>query len=225
MRAKAIEIKNVNKTFGKGIGKVQALSDVNFTALRGELNLVVGPSGSGKSTFLTIAGGLQKPTSGVVKIGGTDVSSLSPKAGDQLRLHQVGFVLQNYDLLPYLSVKEQFELVDRVSDQTLSQADLQGLLTDLGISQLVNQYPAELSGGQMQRVAIARALYQKPTIVLADEPTASLDSKRVEVVGQLFADLAHQRNEAVIIVTHDNRLRQFADHVYQIIDGRMTVAA
>ena len=218
----AIQMQHVNKSFGTGAGKVQALKDINFVAKKGDLNLVVGPSGSGKSTFLTIAGGLQKPSSGIVEIGGVDVSSLSNKESDQLRLHKVGFVLQNYDLLPYLTVKEQFLLVDRVSDQTLDEHSLQLLLADLGINQLVDKYPPELSGGQMQRVAIARALYQRPTIVLADEPTAALDTQRVQIVGKLLAQLAHQRGEAVIVVTHDNRLRQFADHVYHIIDGQMT---
>jgi putative ABC transport system ATP-binding protein len=218
----AIQMQHVSKSFGTGVGKVQALKDINFVAKKGDLNLVVGPSGSGKSTFLTIAGGLQKPSSGIVKIGGVDVSTLSNKESDQVRLHQVGFVLQNYDLLPYLTVKEQFLLVDRVSDQTLDEHSLQQLLADLGINQLVDKYPPELSGGQMQRVAIARALYQRPTIVLADEPTAALDTQRVQVVGKLLAQLAHQRGEAVIVVTHDNRLRQFADHVYHIIDGQMT---
>lgn len=218
----AIQMQHVNKSFGTGVGKVQALKDINFVAKKGDLNLVVGPSGSGKSTFLTIAGGLQKPSSGIVEIGGVDVSSLSNKESDQLRLHKVGFVLQNYDLLPYLTVKEQFLLVDRVSDQTLDEHSLQLLLADLGINQLVDKYPPELSGGQMQRVAIARALYQRPTIVLADEPTAALDTQRVQIVGKLLAQLAHQRGEAVIVVTHDNRLRQFADHVYHIIDGQMT---
>lgn len=218
----AIQMQHVNKNFGTGVGKVQALKDINFVAKKGDLNLVVGPSGSGKSTFLTIAGGLQKPSSGIVEIGGVDVSSLSNKESDQLRLHKVGFVLQNYDLLPYLTVKEQFLLVDRVSDQTLDEHSLQLLLADLGINQLVDKYPPELSGGQMQRVAIARALYQRPTIVLADEPTAALDTQRVQIVGKLLAQLAHQRGEAVIVVTHDNRLRQFTDHVYHIIDGQMT---
>lgn len=218
----AIQLEHVSKTFGSGVGEVQALKDVNFVAKKGELNLVVGPSGSGKSTFLTIAGGLQQPTTGSVKIGGVDVSSLSAKESDQLRLHQVGFVLQNYDLLPYLTVKEQFQLVDRVSKTTLGHDALQQLLVDLGIDQLVDKYPPELSGGQVQRVAIARALYQRPTIVLADEPTAALDTQRVRVVGELLSRLAHQRGEAVIVVTHDNRLRRFADHIYRIVDGQMT---
>lgn len=218
----AIEMNHVNKVFGKGVGTVNALDDINFVAQSGELNLIVGPSGSGKSTFLTIAGGLQKPTSGEVKVDGIDVSQLSSRESDRLRLNKIGFVLQRYDLLPYLTVNEQFDLVDRVSKQTLSRKELQQLLVDLGIEKLVNQYPTELSGGQIQRVAIARALYQKPAIVLADEPTAALDSQRVTVVGQLLAKLAHQRGEAVIVVTHDERLRQFADHIYSIIDGQMT---
>lgn len=218
----AIEMDHVTKTFGQGVGKVQALKEVNFKANAGELNLIVGPSGSGKSTFLTIAGGLQKPTTGTIMIDGDDISQLSGKDSDRLRLNKIGFILQRYDLLPYLTVQEQFELVDRVSEQTLSKAELKQLLVDLGIDDLVDQYPPTLSGGQVQRVAIARALYQKPAIVLADEPTAALDSERVTVVGKLLAKLAHQRGEAVIIVTHDERLRQFADRIYSIVDGQMT---
>ena len=220
---KMIELDHVNKIFGNGVGRVQAIKDISFAAKSGELSLVLGPSGSGKSTFLTIAGGLQKPTSGTVKIGGIDVGSLSAKERDQLRLNKVGFVLQNYDLLPYLTVKEQFQLIQRVSSQTISQQELKKLLKELGIDQLVNKYPPQLSGGQMQRVAIARALYQKPAVILADEPTAALDSQRVQVVGKLLTNLAHQRGETVIVVTHDERLRSFADHVYQIIDGQMTM--
>ena len=220
---KMIELDHVNKIFVNGVGRVQAIKDISFAAKSGELSLVLGPSGSGKSTFLTIAGGLQKPTSGTVKIGGIDVGSLSAKERDRLRLNKVGFVLQNYDLLPYLTVKEQFQLIQRVSSQTISQQELKKLLKELGIDQLVNKYPPQLSGGQMQRVAIARALYQKPAVILADEPTAALDSQRVQVVGKLLTNLAHQRGETVIVVTHDERLRSFADHVYQIIDGQMTM--
>lgn len=219
-----IELKNINKYFGSGISKVHVLKDVNFAADRGQLILVVGPSGSGKSTFLTIAGGLQTPSSGSVEVEGQAVESLTKAQRDQLRLNQIGFVLQSYNLVPYLKVKEQFEFVDKIKhDGNLDQKELADLLGQLGISQLVNQFPGELSGGQTQRVAIARALYANPDIVLADEPTAALDSEKVAEVGQLFKNLAETRNKAVVVVTHDLRLLDFADKTYEILDGKISL--
>ena len=218
----AIELKNINKDYGTGISKVQVLSDVSFKAHSGELSLVLGPSGSGKSTFLTIAGGLQRPTSGQVLIDGQDISRFSEKQRDEIRLNQIGFVLQTYNLLSYLSVADQFALVDRVHKGNLSPDRLEKLLQELGIDQLVNKFPDELSGGQNQRVAIARALYTDPAIILADEPTAALDSERVKVVGRLMKEMAKQYDKAVVVVTHDLRLKDFADRIYQIMDGKMT---
>lgn len=218
----AIELKNINKDYGTGIGKVQVLSDVSFKAHSGELSLVLGPSGSGKSTFLTIAGGLQRPTSGQVLIDGQDINRFSEKQRDEIRLNQIGFVLQSYNLLSYLSVADQFALVDRVHKGNLSPDRLEKLLQELGIDQLVNKFPDELSGGQNQRVAIARALYTDPAIILADEPTAALDSERVKVVGRLMKEMAKQYDKAVVVVTHDLRLKDFADRIYQIMDGKMT---
>lgn len=218
----AIELKNINKDYGTGISKVQVLSDVSFKAHSGELSLVLGPSGSGKSTFLTIAGGLQRPTSGQVLIDGQDISRFSEKQRDEIRLNKIGFVLQSYNLLSYLSVADQFALVDRVHKGNLSPDRLEKLLQELGINQLVNKFPDELSGGQNQRVAIARALYTDPAIILADEPTAALDSERVKVVGRLMKEMAKQYDKAVVVVTHDLRLKDFADRIYQIMDGKMT---
>lgn len=218
----AIELKNINKDYGTGISKVQVLSDVSFKAHSGELSLVLGPSGSGKSTFLTIAGGLQRPTSGQVLIDGQDISRFSEKQRDEIRLNQIGFVLQSYNLLSYLSVADQFALVDRVHKGNLSPDRLEKLLRELGIDQLVNKFPDKLSGGQNQRVAIARALYTDPAIILADEPTAALDSERVKVVGRLMKEMAKQYDKAVVVVTHDLRLKDFADRIYQIMDGKMT---
>lgn len=218
----AIELKNINKDYGTGISKVQVLSDVSFKAHSGELSLVLGPSGSGKSTFLTIAGGLQRPTSGQVLIDGQDINRFSEKQRDEIRLNQIGFVLQSYNLLSYLSVADQFALVDRVHKGNLSPDRLEKLLQELGIDQLVNKFPDELSDGQNQRVAIARALYTDPAIILADEPTAALDSERVKVVGRLMKEMAKQYDKAVVVVTHDLRLKDFADRIYQIMDGKMT---
>ncbi len=218
-----IELKDVDKFYGKGTAKVEALKDINFQANKGEVVLIMGPSGAGKSTFLTIAGSLQKPTSGQILINGENISEYSNKQSNNLRLNKIGFVLQAYNLVPFLNVHEQFVLVDKVKKQNnLSKADLQKLLEDLGVTKLIKKYPNELSGGQQQRVAIARALYANPEIILADEPTASLDTKNVEEVGKLFKKLAKERDKAIILVTHDPRLEKYADHIYEMMDGKMS---
>ncbi|MEE6741357.1 ABC transporter ATP-binding protein, partial [Lacticaseibacillus paracasei] len=214
---------HIIKNFETPTSDVEVLKDVSFSAEPGSLSLVLGPSGSGKSTFLTIAGGIQTPTSGVVTTAGQELDKLSGKARDALRLDKIGFVLQSYNLVPYLTVGEQFTLVDKIKPKNnLSHEELDQLLDDLGIGDLVNQYPASLSGGQTQRVAIARALYPDPAIVLADEPTAALDSPRVAVVGQLLADLAHKRGKAIVVVTHDVRLEKFADRTFTLLDGQLS---
>jgi ABC-type antimicrobial peptide transport system, ATPase component len=219
-----LQLTNINKYFGTGTSRVHVLKDINFTAKKGEVNLVIGPSGSGKSTFLTIAGGLQTPSDGTVQLEGHAVKTMSNKQRDALRLNKIGFVLQSYSLVPYLTVKEQFKLVKKVKkNHNLSNLSLGKLLDKLGIRELENKYPGELSGGQNQRVAIARALYTRPDILLADEPTAALDSERVIEVGKIFQDLAREQNTAVVIVTHDLRLTDFADNVYKIMDGQMTL--
>lgn len=218
-----IELQNVQKIYGKGAAQVQALKDINFKANEGEVVLIMGPSGAGKSTFLTIAGSLQKPTTGKVFISGKDIANISTKQSNSLRLNQIGFVLQAYNLVPFLTIQEQFELVDHVKKQgNITKETLQQLLEKLGITSLVSKYPGELSGGQQQRAAIARALYANPQILLADEPTASLDSAKVDEVGQLFKDLAKSYHKAVILVTHDPRLEKYADHIYEMMDGEMT---
>ncbi|WP_338200112.1 ABC transporter ATP-binding protein [Lactobacillus rizhaonensis] len=217
-----IELKNVQKVYGTGAAQVVALKNINFKANLGEVVLIMGPSGAGKSTFLTIAGSLQKPTAGKVIVGGQDIAHISTRESDRLRLTQLGFVLQAYNLVPFLKIKEQFELVNKVKKEgNISAAKLQELLKQLKISSLINKYPNELSGGQQQRAAIARALYADPQILLADEPTASLDSENVAEVGQLFKKLAKDYHKAVLLVTHDPRLEQYADHIYEMMDGKI----
>lgn len=221
----AIQLEKVNKVYGKGSAQVRALKDVDFEAESGEVVLIMGPSGAGKSTFLTIIGSLQKPTSGSVKVDGEEISQLSAKKTGALRLNKLGFILQAYNLVPYLTVQDQFVLVDKVKKQgNLSKEDLAKLMQQLGISDLVKKYPSELSGGQQQRVAIARALYADPSIILADEPTASLDSEKVKEVGQLFKKMAKERDKAVVLVTHDPRLKEYADHIYEMMDGQLSKA-
>ena len=217
-----IEFKHVNKYFGSGSAKVHALKDINFSADKGEFVLILGPSGSGKSTFLTIAGNILSPSSGSVLINGKEIATYSNKEREQLRLEQIGFVLQAHNLVPYLTLKEQFELVDRVKKTgNLSSADLERLLVHLEIAELKDKYPNELSGGQSQRAAIARALYTDSEIILADEPTAALDSQRVKKVGTILQVLAKQQNKAVITVTHDLRLIEQADKIYELTDGQL----
>lgn len=217
-----IELKNVQKIYGTGAAQVVALKNINFKANLGEVVLIMGPSGAGKSTFLTIAGSLQKPTAGKVIVGGQDIAHISTRESDRLRLTQLGFVLQAYNLVPFLKIKEQFELVNKIKKEgNISAAKLQELLKQLGINSLINKYPNELSGGQQQRAAIARALYVNPQILLADEPTASLDSENVAEVGQLFKKLAKDYHKAVLLVTHDPRLEQYADHIYEMMDGKI----
>ena len=217
-----IELKNVQKVYGTGAAQVVALKNINFKANLGEVVLIMGPSGAGKSTFLTIAGSLQKPTTGEVIVNGQNIARISAKASDHLRLTQLGFVLQAYNLVPFLKIREQFELVNKVKKAgNISQEKLQELLKQLGINSLLDKYPSELSGGQQQRAAIARALYANPQILLADEPTASLDSENVAEVGQLFKKLAKNYNKAVLLVTHDPRLKQYADHIYEMMDGKI----
>ena len=214
---------SVTKIFGEGSSKYVALENINFEAESGQLILVVGPSGSGKTTFLTIAGGLQTPTNGDVKINDSTINSLSKKQQTKLRLEKIGFILQSYNLVPFLAVEEQFKFVDKLKKQNLTEQKLHELLSDLGLLELLKKYPNQLSGGQKQRVAIARALYTDPDYILADEPTAALDTDRSMKVIELLRDLAHKRNKIIIVVTHDLRLKDMADKVYQIIDGKMTI--
>ncbi|KRL75933.1 ABC transporter ATP-binding protein [Ligilactobacillus equi] len=218
----SIKLTNINKYFGQGIAKVHVLKDLNFSAQAGELILILGPSGSGKSTFLTIAGGLQTPTSGQVAIEEQEIANLKGKQREQLRLNKIGFILQAYNLVPYLTVAQQFSLVDKVKKTPNIDAQaFQNILVQLDIQNLLHMYPDHLSGGQKQRVAIARALYANPEIILADEPTAALDSQRVTEVGNLLSDLAHQQNKAIIVVTHDIRVEKFADKIYELQDGML----
>ncbi|WP_461227457.1 ABC transporter ATP-binding protein [Lacticaseibacillus suihuaensis] len=223
MREEKLALEHVTKQFGQKTNLVTALEDVSLAFKAGEVSLIIGPSGSGKSTLLTILGGLQTPTDGSVRLNGHDISDLSTKEAEKRRLEQIGFVLQAYNLVPYLTVADQFKLVDQVKpNNNLSQDGFDKIIETLGIQKLLNKYPGELSGGQQQRVAIARAFYTDPAIILADEPTAALDTARVKEVGQLFADIAHDEEKAVVIVTHDDRLREFSDNVYKIVDGKLS---
>ena len=216
-----LETKNLKKYYGKGDTQVKALDGVNLSVEDGEFVAIVGTSGSGKSTLLHMLGGLDRPTSGSVTVDGKNIFSLKDEALTIFRRRKIGFVFQSFNLVPVLTVRENIVLPIQLDGGKVDERYVGEVVTALGLEKKLNSLPGQLSGGQQQRVAIARALYTDPQIILADEPTAALDSDRVKVVGQLFSDLAVKHNKAVVVVTHDLRLREFADQVYTIVDGKM----
>ena len=214
-----LELRNAKKTFGEGNTLVEAMKETNFIVERGELVAVIGPSGSGKSTFLTVAGGLQTPSEGEVIINGKELSQLNEKQRSKIRLQEIGFILQASNLVPFLTVDEQLELLNKVKKDNMSKDEQRKLYEDLGITKLHKNYPSDLSGGERQRVAIAKALFSKPAILLADEPTASLDSDRAFEVMELLRNETKSNQTATIVVTHDVRLIKYVDKVYKMTDG------
>ncbi len=214
----AIEFKEVEKNFQDGDQIVHALKKTNVRIEKGEFVAIIGPSGSGKSTFLTMAGGLQTPSHGSVLINGEEFSNQPESKRAKLRFKEIGFILQASNLVPFLTVKKQLVLVDKVKHEH-HQAQANKLFEQLGVASLVNKYPEELSGGERQRVAIARALYNDPSIILADEPTASLDSEKAREVVDILAKESKEKNKAIIMVTHDTRLIDKCDKVFMMEDG------
>ncbi len=217
-----LELKQVKKTFGSGHKQVEAMKETDFIAERGELIAIIGPSGSGKSTFLTIVGGLLTPTAGDVIINDKNLADLNEKERSKIRLKEIGFILQASNLVPFLTVANQLKLLDQVKKDNMTKKQLEELYEDLGISDLRSKYPADLSGGERQRVAIAKALYSNPSIILADEPTASLDSDRAYEVMELLKNETKNKNTTTIVVTHDTRLVGYCDKVYNMTDGILT---
>lgn len=217
-----LKMDNITKSFGSGHNKIQALKGINLEVNQGEFVSIIGPSGSGKSTFLTIAGGLQSPTSGNITINGLDFTPLSEKKRSKLRFKEIGFILQSSNLIPYLTLEEQFLLIDKINHEKLSSKKGLELLDSLDILDLKNKYPSDLSGGERQRAAIARALFNEPNLILADEPTASLDTEHAYQVVELLRQEAHLKNKATIMVTHDQRMIKNSDSVYQIEDGLLS---
>ena len=218
-----LEFKNVTKSYQDGNKEIEALKETNFKIEEGQFIAIIGPSGSGKSTFLTLAGGLQTPSKGQIITNGKDYTNLSEKERSKLRFNDIGFVLQASNLVPFLTAKQQLELVDRINKKrkkTLQ--DQESLFKELGIDHLENKLPKDLSGGERQRLAIARALYNNPAIILADEPTASLDSDRAFEVVDLLSKECREKNKSIIMVTHDNRMIEKCDHVYRMKDGILT---
>ena len=220
--ANVLEMKNIYKKYGEKHTEVIALKELSFAVQPGEFVAVIGPSGSGKSTFLTIAAGLQAPTSGEVIVGGQSLNKLTKKQRLAQRFQKIGFILQSSNLVPFLTVEDQFHLIEKVDKSRKNSELKEQLLETLGLTELRNSYPRDLSGGERQRVAIACALYHEPDVILADEPTASLDTEKAFDVVQLLAKEAKEKDKGIIMVTHDERLLKYCDRVVRIRDGELT---
>lgn len=219
---KVLEVQHVVKTYGVAPNQVTALSDVSFTAESGEFIAIVGTSGSGKSTLLNLLGGLDVPTKGKIRIREHEIARLSRKEQTIFRRRNIGFVFQNYSLMPVLNVYDNIALpITFDKGNHIDHEYLKGLLKELGLWEKRTRYPNELSGGQQQRVAIARALANKPALLLADEPTGNLDSKTaVEVIGLLKAS-SQKYHQTVLMVTHNEALAQTCDRILRIEDGTL----
>jgi putative ABC transport system ATP-binding protein len=218
-----LRMEGVTKIYGSGETAVIALDDVSLQARAGEVVLVMGPSGSGKTTLLTIAGALLRPTRGTVWLCGANVTAMRETDLASIRHQKVGFIYQSFNLLQALTALENVRLVitDRALNGRVADERARELLDTFGLSRRVNWLPKHLSDGEKQRVAIARAFAKNPALILADEPTANLDAKRGQEVVQLMRQTALDMNKAVVIVSHDHRIREVADRVLWLEDGRL----
>jgi putative ABC transport system ATP-binding protein len=217
----AIAVRELTKTYAEGAAGVPALRGIDLDVHPGELMILVGPSGSGKTTLLSIMGCILSPSSGSLRVAGREVSNANHKDLAQIRLEHIGFVFQGFNLFPTLTAGENVELMLDLKGTRGEKAKSRArqLLEQVGIGEKYGSFPADLSGGQKQRVAIARALAGDPNIILADEPTAALDSQTGRNVLEMVSELAHREGRAVVIVTHDLRLLEFADRTVRIEDG------
>ncbi|GIP51227.1 ABC transporter ATP-binding protein [Paenibacillus vini] len=222
---KGLQISGVTKYYAEGSGRIAALDHVSLKVEPGEFVAVVGPSGSGKSTFLSIAGALLRPSEGEVTVNGQLISKLSDRELSKIRLQEIGFIMQSSNLVPYLNVLDQVLIVKRMSGRVSKEdkAFAIQLLEELGLGSKLKSYPEELSGGEKQRTAIARALSNNPNVILADEPTASLDTKRAHEVVELIAHEVKSRRKAAIMVTHDERMLEYCDKIYRMEDGTLSL--
>ncbi|MEE0247376.1 MULTISPECIES: ABC transporter ATP-binding protein [Peptostreptococcaceae] len=214
-----LKVENLTKSYGKGEAKVDALKNINLSINKGEFVAIVGPSGSGKSTLLHLLGGVDKPTSGKVCINDVDIYNLKEKDLSIFRRRNVGLIYQFYNLIPVLSVKENILLPAELDNRKIDKDYLDDLLKTLGLKERANHLPNELSGGQQQRTSIGRALINRPSIVLADEPTGNLDSKNSKEVLELLKLSVRKYNQTLIMITHDTSIALQADRVITIEDG------
>lgn len=217
-----LKVENLVKTYGKGENKVEALKNINLSVNKGEFVAIVGASGSGKSTLLHLLGGLDRPTSGNVIIDGESIYGYKEEKLAVFRRRKIGFVFQFYNLLPILDVEENIALPALLDNDKVDKVYLEELIKVLGLSERKNHLPSELSGGQQQRVSIGRAVFNKPSIILADEPTGNLDTKNSKDVIELLKFTAKKYNQTLILITHDVNIAEMADRVITIGDGEIT---
>lgn len=216
-------VEHVTKSFGEKDAKTQVLNDINFIANKGELIVLNGASGSGKSTLLSIIGGLLDKSSGDITLDDLSYVDLSDKKLTDMRLNQIGFIFQSSHLIPYLNVTDQLMYVGQMAGMSKNEAKKRAekLLIDIGLEHRLKSYPNELSGGEKQRVAIMRAWMNEPKLILADEPTASLDSNRAIEVVKMIRDNVKNNQSIGIMITHDERIFEFADKVIKLSDGKI----
>ena len=214
-----LKVEKLTKSYGKGEAKVDAIKNINLSINKGEFVAIIGPSGSGKSTLLHLLGGVDKPTSGKVYINDVDIYTLKEKDLSIFRRRNVGLIYQFYNLIPVLSVKENILLPAELDNRKIDKDYLDDLLKTLGLKERANHLPNELSGGQQQRTSIGRALINRPSIVLADEPTGNLDSKNSKEVLELLKLSVRKYNQTLIMITHDPSIALQADRVITIEDG------
>ena len=214
-----LKVENLDKSYGKGEAKVDALKNINLSINKGEFVAIVGPSGSGKSTLLHLIGGVDKPTKGKVYINNVDIYSLKEKDLSIFRRRNVGLIYQFYNLIPVLSAKENILLPAELDNRKIDKEYLDDLLKTLGLKERENHLPNELSGGQQQRTSIGRALINRPAVILADEPTGNLDSKNSKEVLELLKLSVKKYNKTLIMITHDLNIALQADRVITIEDG------
>ncbi len=218
---KILETTNLTKIYGKDETIVNALNSANISVGKGEFVAIIGPSGSGKSTMLHLLGGLERPTEGTVKIENQDIYKLSESKLAQYRRKKIGFIFQQYNLIPVLTVRENIEMPLMLDKANIDKTYIDDLIEFLGLSERQKHLPNQLSGGQQQRVAIARALAAKPAIVLADEPTGNLDTKTTDEVINLLKQSIKKYNQTLIMITHNDKVAQKADRIISIVDGQI----
>ncbi len=218
-----LQAQGLTKIYGSGEAAVHALDGVNLAVEKGEFVAIVGTSGSGKSTLLPMLGGLDRPTSGTVTVDGRELSSLKDEELTIFRRRKIGFVFQNYNLVPVLNVMENIVLPIRLDGRQVDEAYVQEIIQVLGLEKKLQNLPNNLSGGQQQRVAIARALAAKPAIILADEPTGNLDSKTSQDVLSLLKVTSQRFSQTIVMITHNEEIAQLADRIIRIEDGRIVV--
>ncbi|MGH4139700.1 ABC transporter ATP-binding protein [Clostridium sp.] len=216
-----LKVENLTKTYGKGENEVEALKNINLSVHKGEFVAIVGASGSGKSTLLHLLGGLDRPTSGNVVIDGESIYDYKEEKLAVFRRRKIGFVFQFYNLLPILDVEENIALPALLDNDKVDKVYLEELIKILGLSERKKHLPSELSGGQQQRVSIGRAVFNKPSIILADEPTGNLDTKNSKDVIELLKFTAKKYNQTLILITHDVNIAAMADRVLTIEDGEI----